>query len=209
MKMISKVFLVALGAAALFAAPAKAATLSLGPLDPIVVGTPVADATTAGLVQEGVTGQVIDAYFGRKSPWASTSNPGNSYTAIFGGPLHGNVTGTATYNIASSAISLLWGTVDDYNAVYFMSGNSIIDTVTGGDVISFFGLTPGASDVNLMIQAVGNFDSIVFASTGNAFEYANISVTAVPLPAALPLYGAGIAVLGFVGWRKRKKANAA
>ncbi len=31
-------------------------------------------------------------------------------------------------------------------------------------------------------------------------------VTAVPLPAALPLYGAGIAVLGFMGWRRRKVA---
>lgn len=33
-------------------------------------------------------------------------------------------------------------------------------------------------------------------------------VSAVPLPAALPLYGAGLAVLGFVGWRKKRKAAA-
>ncbi len=31
------------------------------------------------------------------------------------------------------------------------------------------------------------------------------SVSAVPLPAALPLYGAGIAILGFFGWRHKKK----
>ncbi len=30
-------------------------------------------------------------------------------------------------------------------------------------------------------------------------------ISAVPLPAALPLYGAGLAVLGFVGWRKKRK----
>jgi len=29
-------------------------------------------------------------------------------------------------------------------------------------------------------------------------------VTAVPLPAAFPLYAAGIALLGFMGWRRRK-----
>ena len=32
----------------------------------------------------------------------------------------------------------------------------------------------------------------------------NLSV--VPLPAALPLYGAGLAVMGFIGWRKKRKA---
>ena len=31
-------------------------------------------------------------------------------------------------------------------------------------------------------------------------------VSAVPLPAAFPLYGAGIAVLGFMGWRRRRNA---
>lgn len=31
-------------------------------------------------------------------------------------------------------------------------------------------------------------------------------VTAVPLPAAFPLYAAGIALLGFMGWRRRKIA---
>jgi len=36
------------------------------------------------------------------------------------------------------------------------------------------------------------------------FEVANqIHVSAVPLPAALPLYGAGLALAGFLGWRKK------
>jgi hypothetical protein len=34
--------------------------------------------------------------------------------------------------------------------------------------------------------------------------YSESSVTAVPLPAAFPLYAAGIAILGFLGYRKRK-----
>ncbi len=33
----------------------------------------------------------------------------------------------------------------------------------------------------------------------------NVAITAVPLPAALPLYAAGIAVLGFFGWRRKRK----
>ena len=34
--------------------------------------------------------------------------------------------------------------------------------------------------------------------------YSPSSLTAVPLPAALPLYGAGMLILGFLGYRKRK-----
>lgn len=34
-------------------------------------------------------------------------------------------------------------------------------------------------------------------------------VSAVPLPAGLPLYGAGIALLGFIGWRKKRKQYSA
>jgi len=41
-------------------------------------------------------------------------------------------------------------------------------------------------------------------------DYSVAAISAVPLPAALPLYGAGLAVMGLVGWRrKRKEAQAA
>jgi len=52
----------------------------------------------------------------------------------------------------------------------------------------------------------------LFAFLGDGTKsgtYINVVVSAVPLPAALPLYGAGLAVMGFIGWRRKKKANAA
>lgn len=36
------------------------------------------------------------------------------------------------------------------------------------------------------------------------FDYS--AVSAVPLPAALPLFGTGIAILGFMGWRRKHNA---
>ena len=30
----------------------------------------------------------------------------------------------------------------------------------------------------------------------------------IPLPAALPLYGTGLAVMGFLGWRRKRRAAA-
>ena len=43
---------------------------------------------------------------------------------------------------------------------------------------------------------------VMLASTG-----INVVVSAIPLPAALPLYGAGIAILGFLGWRRKKQIS--
>ncbi|MEH6527692.1 MAG: VPLPA-CTERM sorting domain-containing protein [Sneathiella sp.] len=37
----------------------------------------------------------------------------------------------------------------------------------------------------------------------------NVQISAVPLPAALPLYGAGLAALGFMAWRRKNKAKTA
>lgn len=41
----------------------------------------------------------------------------------------------------------------------------------------------------------------------NSLAYAiNPSVSAVPVPAALPLFGTGLAIMGFLGWRRKRKA---
>lgn len=46
-----------------------------------------------------------------------------------------------------------------------------------------------------------------FSITSQGFGLSNLrafnSVTVVPLPAALPLYGAGLVVLGLIGWKRR------
>jgi len=60
----------------------------------------------------------------------------------------------------------------------------------GGDNYSFLG---SAMTLGMHVTEPGDWIRVV-------------TVSAVPLPAALPLYGAGIAVLGFLGWRRRKNA---
>jgi len=50
------------------------------------------------------------------------------------------------------------------------------------------------------------FDNVLFSNGQKDFAY-DFEVSAVPLPAAFPLYGAGIVLLGFIGWR-RKRATA-
>ena len=45
-----------------------------------------------------------------------------------------------------------------------------------------------------------------FIPDGDLVVFDTFRFEVVPLPAALPLYGTGLAVMGFIGWRRRRKA---
>jgi hypothetical protein len=106
----------------------------------------------------------------------------------------------------------LWGSPDSYNSVTFYSGpgaTGLIGTVTGS------ALTPSAPDTGFNVVTFlatgGTIGSVVFSDgTGQpAFEYADVGLSPTPLPAALPLYAAGIGVMGVLGWRRKRKQLAA
>jgi len=84
------------------------------------------------------------------------------------------------------------------------------DTDNNGSLDEVF-LSNSANPYNFPTAYVGTTFGIGASGTGfnqEAFRIKGLAVSAVPLPAALPLYGAGLAVMGFVGWRKRRKAAA-
>ena len=52
----------------------------------------------------------------------------------------------------------------------------------------------------------GVFNKVTFISDGsNAFEFDNVSANAVPIPAALPLFGTGLGLLGLLARRRRAR----
>ena len=51
---------------------------------------------------------------------------------------------------------------------------------------------------------LGYVDNFYFYN-GNTSFTADFEVSAVPLPAALPLYGAGLAAMGLIGWARKRK----
>jgi len=61
-------------------------------------------------------------------------------------------------------------------------------------------------------NAAGEFSFILTVAETGLPEFAraaiDVQVGVVPLPAALPLYGTGLALMGFIGWRRRKAATA-
>jgi Big-like domain-containing protein/PEP-CTERM motif-containing protein len=66
-------------------------------------------------------------------------------------------------------------------------------------------------------QPIGNFSGVEFftyhilsvvTSNTATVRIEVVEPNAVPLPAALPLFASGAGVLGFIGWRRKKKAAA-
>jgi hypothetical protein len=79
------------------------------------------------------------------------------------------------------------------------------EIVTGLVDIGAFVLSPTS------IRVGGNFrcDASDCLSVDFLLATIDLTVTHVPLPAALPLFGTGLGILGFLGWRRRRKAQAA
>lgn len=111
--------------------------------------------------------------------------------------------------------------IADFNA----AGTQVVNTTTpqggsSGDVRSFTftSVAPIAAaligDLLTLRIETDSFASILFASLENAtldaallkINFTEPVVSVVPLPAALPLFGSGLAVMGFIGWRRKRLA---
>lgn len=122
-----------------------------------------------------------------------------AYVTAGESPVTLHLTGDMTY------FGLLWGTVDSYNTISFYDGETLVGSFTGSDVL------PDTVDTNAVVYANfwahgGTFDTVVFTSTSNSFEFDNVRVAATPLPAALGLFGSAIVGMGALGLRRRRQA---
>lgn len=61
-----------------------------------------------------------------------------------------------------------------------------------------------ANDDYLNTKDGGQQDFLHFPTIGS-YLVKSPTISAVPLPASLPLYGAGVAVMGFIGWRSKRR----
>jgi len=80
---------------------------------------------------------------------------------------------------------------------------ALVGQIGGGDFFligtNFNGTANAAGVLSLF-----NWDSNNFDNSGSIVANVN-GISVVPLPAALPLYGTGLAIMGFIGWRRRRK----
>jgi len=88
-------------------------------------------------------------------------------------------TGTVTLDFGSAQkyLGLLWGSVDNYNSLWFYNGASLVGTFTGVDVWAAANGNQGAAGtfyVNFN-DLDGAFTKIVLGSTINSFEIDNVA----------------------------------
>ena len=106
-------------------------------------------------------------------------------------------------------ISFIWGSVDSYNTLEFLAGNTVIATFTGSDIFNPANGDQTNPNLNPVVRfdvsgdSVSTLTSLRLSSTSNAFETDNFAVNAVPEPATWALMLLGFGAIGF-GMRRRR-----
>ena len=155
-------------------------------------GPLVAD-TGSILYTTGTTYGVSAAPFGDQTGYASIgSAPTTSQSA------------TLSLGTGVNYLGFYWGSVDNYNTLTLYSGDTVIGSYNGTDVVNpangFQGLT-GSAFVNFNTFGTDLITKAVFTSTQAAFEIDSIT-TGVPEPTTWAMMLLGFAGLGFLGYRR-------
>lgn len=130
-------------------------------------------------------------------------------TFFAAGPLGVTQPNPATLTFASvmTDFSFLWGSPDDYNVIAFYNGDDPVGTLADFLGAAVPGIYTRAGAVFISITDLV-FTRVEFYSNGQqALEFASLS--AIPVPAGLPLLGAGVALLGYLGMRRKRNAATA
>jgi hypothetical protein len=117
---------------------------------------------------------------------------------------------TLTVSGFANYIGLLWGSVDTYNNIKITDVNNVSYDINS----SIYGqLSPSNGDQGVdgtkyvnIFSSVG-IKTIEFSSNQKAFEFDNLTVTAVPEASTWAMMILGFLGLGFLGYRKSSKAS--
>ncbi len=155
----------------------------------------ISDGNTSHV--DGYATFVYEPYWNINHP-AAVNPPSDTWTNV-------NITGssgtfwhTAIYGEGSQAGSGNLGkSLTDWNSYFnFDLSDALI-----------IGISIGIGTYNTDVTSY--FDNVLFKNGAGLDLAYDFEVSVVPLPAAFPLYGAGVAALGLMGWRRKRKQQAA
>ena len=181
----------------------------------LVIGNDGFTDNGGGLTTEGWTGTPTASgvgIFRDTSGVAYNAVPDGFQTAYSNSPtieqtLTTNLTFGLTYTLTVAILEALNTDIVSYT-VQLLANDVVlaqdIDTLNPADgeflISTVFYHAQGSDPIGSALQ-------IRLLSGGAEVGFDDVNLTSTPLPAALPLMGAGLAVMGFMGWRKRKKAS--
>lgn len=121
--------------------------------------------------------------------------------------------GTGVLNLSSfgdiSWISFIWGSIDDYNTLEVLDTmGTAFASFTGSSVIVPANGNQSSTATNRLVTLTftgedqAKVNGLRFKSTGNAFEFDNVTVAAVPEPATWMMMMLGMGAVGFSLRRK-------
>ncbi|MCG8493609.1 MAG: VPLPA-CTERM sorting domain-containing protein [Sneathiellales bacterium] len=150
---------------------------------------------------------------GRWSNGIGVRNSGNDAHYVDGNGRNDMVIFSFDTEVTFKSVTLQrYGSDDDF--AFYFDGTGDGDFNDGGDT-RFNEVDPAGwnnpSIYNFAQDWIGLTFGVGAEGKHDGFKIKSITVephlSVVPLPAALPLYGAGVAILGFMGWRRKRKAS--
>jgi hypothetical protein len=141
---------------------------------------------------------------------AQPTSPILSGTPLFNGPI------AMTFSTPQSGVGLVGGFFNSLNATaitaFDINGN-VIGSITNDQLgLEFLGLVTndGSALISGLLFSLVGPELAGFAIDDVRFGVgAQVIVPGVPLPGALPLFATGLGVLGLLGWRRKRKVQAA
>jgi hypothetical protein len=187
------------------------------------------DASAGTISYSGTSGIYMGNVAGTTAaPWTPTGLETRNY---FSTQPNGAISINYTQN--QQYFGIMWGSVDSYNSLSFYNNNTLIDQVSGQEIVrnpSGSQAATGTYFANFNFAADSGFNRVVFSSSSPAFEFNMIAfstqtqaITPTQVAAAGPLTGpqtvsvpvnaAPVAgsplLLGLLGWWRRRRKRAA
>jgi hypothetical protein len=182
-------------------------------------------ATAVGLNQSAALsapyaamGTTLQAGASWQSPALTPGVVSGSVSGVYRSPFEGGPIGASYFNVSATSTAVLnvgsyqtgfkflLGSPDSYNQVEFWNTATNTFVSIRDAAVTFVGGI-GAIQTGLgayLVTVTGlYFDQVKFYNSPNTESFEFAAIAAVPLPAGLPLLGAGVALLGLLGWRRK------